>query len=39
MSNKISIVIPVFNAEDSLNELTDLIIQQIKKISNDYEIV
>ena len=39
MDKKLSIVVPVFNAEATLDALTDSIVTHIKKISNDYEII
>ena len=35
----ISVVIPLLNEEDSLDELTQRIDESIKKINKDYEII
>ena len=35
----ISIVVPLLNEVDSLNELTDLVVEQLKKLDKQFEII
>ena len=39
MKKEISVIVPIFNAQDTLENLFDSLTENIKKITNDFEII